>query len=143
MLKSFFVKDWQYKLLALFMGATFWFIHNFGGRVPMNVERYVEVFNQKEGYAYRLERKRVRLKLSVMERFVSEEMVENIRVGVDVKGLEEGEYLLKVYVVNVPRFIISVEKIEPDYIRVKVIKAPNRGHLKSSTREGATATTRT
>ena len=32
---------------------------------------------------------------------------------------------------------------EPDYIRVKVIKAPNRGQQRSSTRERATATTGT
>ena len=102
MLKDALIKDWQYKLLALFMGTTLWFIHNFGGKVPMNIERYIEIFNQRDGYTYKLERKKVRLKLSVMERFVSEEMIENITVGIDVKGLEEGEYLLKVYVKNVP-----------------------------------------
>lgn len=127
MLKDALIKDWQYKLLALFMGTTLWFINNFGGKVPMNIERYIEIFNQRDGYTYKLERKKVRLKLSVMERFVSEEMIENITVGIDVKGLEEGEYLLKVYVKNVPKFIVSVEKIEPDYVKVKVIKAPNRG----------------
>lgn len=127
MLKSLLLKDWQYKLLALFMGTALWFVLNFGGRVSINMERYLEVFNQREGYAYRLERKRVRLKLSAMERFVSEEMLEKITVGVDVKGLEEGEYILKVEVKNLPRFIISVDRVEPDYVKVKVMKAPSRG----------------
>lgn len=127
MFRNVLLKDWQYKLLALFMGTTLWFVLNFGGRVLMNMERYLEVFNQREGYTYRLERKRVRLKLRVMERFVSEEVLERIMAGVDVRGLDEGEYTLQVQVKNVPKFIISIERIEPDYVKVKVIKAPNRG----------------
>ncbi len=127
MLKDLLLKDWQYKLLALFMGFSLWFILNFGGKVPISLEKSVEIFNPRDGYTYRLERRKIKLKLKVMERFASEEMLEKITVGVDVGGLSEGEYVLKVEVRNMPKFIVSMEKLEPEYVKVKVIKAPNRG----------------
>lgn len=93
----------------------------------MSLERPLEVFNQEEGYTYKLEKRKVRIKLRVMERLVPENMLEGISAGVDVKGLREGEYLLKVKIGNLPRFIVSVEKVDPEYIKVRVLKAPNGG----------------
>ncbi|MFN3871055.1 MAG: hypothetical protein ACK4MW_06195 [Aquificaceae bacterium] len=126
-LKDLLINDWQYKLLALLLGISLWLTLNLGARVPVRLERHIDVFNKEEGYTYRLESKRAIVRLQVMERFVPEEALEKIQVGVDVKGLKEGEYTLKVEVRNITRFIISVEKIEPEYVRVKVIKAPKGG----------------
>ncbi len=125
--KDFLLKDWPYKLIALFMGFSLWAILNFGGKITMSLEKPIEVFNPKEGYTYKLDKKRVRVRLHVVERFISEEMIEKIRVGIDVKGLEEGEYVIKIQAKNLPRFVASVEKVEPDYVRVKVLRAPNGG----------------
>ncbi|MCS6957579.1 MAG: hypothetical protein RMK75_03870 [Aquificaceae bacterium] len=127
MFKDLFLKDWQYKLLALLLGTTLWFVLNLGQKVPTSVERPIELLNQEKGYEYKLDRKRARIRLLVMERFVSEETLDEIAVIVDVKGLREGEYTLKVEVKNIPRFLVSVEKLEPEYVRLKVSKAPQGG----------------
>jgi len=126
-LEVFVFKDWQHKLLSLLMGTTLWFFVNLGERVPMSVERNIEVYNKEQGYEYKLERKRARIRLKVMERFVPEEMLEGVGVGVNVKGMKEGEYILKVEAKNLPRFLVTVERIEPEYVRVKIIKAPEGG----------------
>ncbi|MFN3598309.1 MAG: hypothetical protein ACK4VK_01030 [Aquificaceae bacterium] len=127
-LRDLILKDWQYKLLALFLGISLWSILNLGARVPVRLERPIEVFNKEEGYTYRLENKRARVRLQAMERFVPEEALERIQVGVNVKGIKEGEYTLRVEVKNITRFLIYVEKVEPEYVKIKVIKAPGGGN---------------
>lgn len=123
-LRDFLLRDWQYKLLSLLMGTALWFFINLGERVPMSIERTIEVYNEEKGYQYRLERKRAKIRLNVMERFVPEEMLERVSAGVDVRGLGEGEYLLRVEVRNLPRLLVSVERVEPERLRVRIIKAP-------------------
>ncbi len=127
-LKVFLFKDWHYKLVSLLMGTTLWFFVNLGERVPMSIERSIEIYNKEQGYEYKLERKRARVRLKVMERFVPEGMIESIGVGVNVKGLKEGEYTLRVEVKDLPKFLITIEKIEPEFVKVKVIKAPGGGN---------------
>ena len=127
MFKDLFLKDWQYKLLALLLGTTLWFVLNLGQKVPTSVERPIELLNQEKGYEYKLDRKRARIRLLVMERLVSEKTLDEIAVIVDVRGLREGEYTLKVEVKNIPKFLVSVEKLEPEYVRLKVSKAPQGG----------------
>ncbi len=109
------------------MGLSLWVVLNIGQRVPMSVERSIEVINQSEGYEYRLERKKVKIRLEVMERLVSEEMVDRVKAYVDVRGLKEGEYVLNVEIGDLPKFLISVDKVEPEYVKVRVIKAPGGG----------------
>ncbi|MCS7171466.1 MAG: hypothetical protein NZ851_04025 [Aquificaceae bacterium] len=125
--KGIFIKDWQYKVLAVLMGIALWFVLNMGDRVSVTIERPVEIMNQEVGYEYRLDRKKVRIRLKVMERFVSEEVLEWATAGISVKGLKEGEYSLKVEVKNLPRFLVSIEKVEPEHLRVKVLKTPGGG----------------
>ena len=127
-LKVFVFKDWQYKLLSLLMSTILWFFVNLGERVPMSIERSIEVYNKEQGYEYKLERKRVRVRLKVMERFVPEGIIEAIGVGVNVKGIREGEYTLRIEVKGLPKFLITVERIEPEFVKVKVIKAPEGGN---------------
>ncbi len=126
-LEVFLLKDWQYKLISLLMGTTLWFFVNLGERVPMSIERSIEVYNKEQGYEYKLEKKRVRIRLKVMERFVPEEMIEGIGVVINVKGLKEGEHTIKVEVKNLPKFLINAERIEPEYIKVRIVKAPEGG----------------
>ncbi|MCS7307274.1 MAG: hypothetical protein NZ526_01845 [Aquificaceae bacterium] len=128
MLRSVFIEDWQYKLLAFLMSVTLWFLLNLGERVPIAIERQVELVDQEQGYEYRLERKRVKIRLMAMERLVSEEVIEKITVRVSVKGLKEGEYTVKPHVHHLPAFLVSLERIEPEYIKVRVLKAPSGGH---------------
>ncbi|MCS6997875.1 MAG: hypothetical protein NZL86_00575 [Aquificaceae bacterium] len=127
MLKRLIIHDWHYKLLSLVMGVVLWFVLNMGERVPLGVERQIEMVDQEKGYEYRLERKRVKIRLRVMERFVHEETLEKITASVSLRGLKEGEHILKVEVKNVPKFLVSVERTEPEYVKVRVIKAPEGG----------------
>ncbi|MCX7989024.1 MAG: hypothetical protein N2648_00055 [Aquificaceae bacterium] len=127
MLKRLILHDWHYKLLSLVMGVVLWFVLNMGERVPLGVERQIEMVDQEKGYEYRLERKRVKIRLRVMERFVHEETLEKITASVSLRGLKEGEHTLKVEVKNVPKFLVSVERTEPEYVKVRVIKAPEGG----------------
>ncbi|MFN7065086.1 MAG: hypothetical protein ACK4OF_02920 [Aquificaceae bacterium] len=127
-LKDLLLKDWQYKMLALLMGTFLWFILSLGTKMPVRIEKPIEVFNQEEGYAYKIGNKRARLRLRVMERFVPEEVLERMQVGVNVRSLREGEYNLRVEVKNLPRFVVQIEKVEPEYIRIRVIKAPEGGN---------------
>ncbi|MCS7195789.1 MAG: hypothetical protein NZ827_00775 [Aquificaceae bacterium] len=127
MLKRLILHDWHYKLLSLVMGVVLWFLLNMGERVPLGVERQIEMVDQEKGYEYRLERKRVKIRLRVMERFVHEETLEKITASVSLRGLKEGEHTLKVEVKNVPKFLVSVERTEPEYVKVRVIKAPEGG----------------
>ncbi|WPM31405.1 hypothetical protein IAE16_06180 [Hydrogenobacter sp. T-2] len=127
-LEVFLFRDWQYKLISLLMGTILWFFVTLGERVPMSIERSIEVYNKEQGYEYKLERKRARVRLKVMERFVTENMIEAIGVGVNVKGIKEGEYTLRVEVKDIPKFLITIERIEPEFVKVKVIKAPKGGN---------------
>lgn len=126
-LKQAFVNDWQYKLLALLLSMSFWLMLNLGERVTVSVEKSLQIINEESGMDYRVDRKRVKLRLRVVERLVTEEMIEGIKVYADVKGLSEGEYIIKVDVYNPSRFLIYTERIEPDYVRVRVLKAPEGG----------------
>ncbi|RMH79424.1 MAG: hypothetical protein D6674_07965 [Acidobacteria bacterium] len=127
MLRKFLISDWQYKLLALLLSISFWLMLNLGERVSISVEKNLQVINKEGGMDYKVDRKRVKLRLRVIERLVTEEMIEGIKVYADVKGLSEGEYIIKVDVYNPSRFLIGIERIEPDYVRVRVLKAPEGG----------------
>ena len=126
-LKELFLKDWQFKLLALFMSISLWLLLTFGQRVSVVVDRYVKIENAEPNLEYRLDRRRVKIRLSIVERAVSEEDIEKVSAFVDVRGLQEGEFVLKVQVRTPMRFIIEVERVEPEYVRVKVVKSPQRG----------------
>jgi hypothetical protein len=91
------------------------------------VEKEVELKNAQDNYAYKLSRKKVRMKVSFVERFVSESALENLQPFVDVKGLNTGRYLLKVDVRNPYKFLVSVDKVEPQKIEVIIQEAPQRG----------------
>ncbi|MEZ0360660.1 MAG: hypothetical protein ABWK04_02000, partial [Hydrogenobacter sp.] len=95
MLKKIFLYDWQYKFLALLLGFFLWLIVNLGVRVPIVVERSIQIVNEDPHYVYKLERKRVRIRLLVIERLSLNESIEGVKAIVDVKGLGEGDYILK------------------------------------------------
>lgn len=127
MFKKLFIDDWHYKLLSLLLSVGSWLVLNLGESVPLAIERHVELINQEKGYEYRLEKKKVKIRLRVMERFFSEEALEKVGAVIDLKGLREGEHILKVELRNLPRFLVSVERTEPEYVKVKVIKTPRGG----------------
>jgi YbbR domain-containing protein len=127
MLRKFLFEDLQYKVVSLIVGFLLWSAVNFGTRASLSVEREVELKNAQNNYAYKLSKKRVRIKVSFVERLVSEGALENIQPFVDVRGLNTGRYLVKVEVRNPYKFLVSVDKVEPEKVEVIIQEAPQRG----------------
>jgi YbbR domain-containing protein len=127
MLRKLLFEDIQYKVVSLIVGFLLWSAVNFGTRASLSVEREVELKNTQNNYAYKLSKKRVRIKVSFVERLVSEGALENIQPFVDVRGLNTGRYLVKVEVRNPYKFLVSVDKVEPEKVEVIIQEAPQRG----------------
>jgi YbbR domain-containing protein len=127
MLRKLLFEDIQYKVVSLIVGFLLWSAVNFGTRASLSVEREVELKNTQNNYVYKLSKKRVRIKVSFVERLVSEGALENIQPFVDVRGLNTGRYLVKVEVRNPYKFLVSVDKVEPEKVEVIIQEAPQRG----------------
>jgi len=127
MLRKLLFEDIQYKVVSLIVGFLLWSAVNFGTRASLSVEREVELKNAQNNYIYKLSKKRVRIKVSFVERLVSEGALENIQPFVDVRGLNTGRYLVKVEVRNPYKFLVSVDKVEPEKVEVIIQEAPQRG----------------
>lgn len=127
MLRKFLFEDIQYKVVSLIVGFLLWSAVNFGTRASLSVEREVELKNTQSNYIYKLSKKRVRIKVSFVERLISEGALENIQPFVDVRGLNTGRYLVKVEVRNPYKFLVSVDKVEPEKVEVIIQEAPQRG----------------
>lgn len=127
MLRKFLFEDIQYKVVSLIVGFLLWSAVNFGTRASLSVEREVELKNTQSNYIYKLSKKKVRIKVSFVERLISEGALENIQPFVDVRGLNTGRYLVKVEVRNPYKFLVSVDKVEPEKVEVIIQEAPQRG----------------
>uniref|UniRef100_A0A7C5T0L3 YbbR-like domain-containing protein n=1 Tax=Thermocrinis ruber TaxID=75906 RepID=A0A7C5T0L3_9AQUI len=127
MLRKLLFEDIQYKVVSLIVGFLLWSAVNFGTRVSLSLEKEIELKNAQDNYVYKLSRKRVRMKVSFVERLVSESALENLQPFVDVRGLNTGKYLLKVDVRNPYKFLVLVDKVEPEKIEVIIQEAPQRG----------------
>jgi len=127
MLRKLLFEDIQYKVVSLIVGFLLWSAVNFGTRASLSVEREVELKNAQDNYVYKLSRKKVRIKVSFVERLISEGALENIQPFVDVRGLNTGRYLVKVEVRNPYKFLVLVDKVEPEKIEVIIQEAPQRG----------------
>lgn len=127
MLRKFLFEDIQYKVVSLIVGFLLWSAVNFGTRASLSVEREVELKNTQSNYIYKLSKKKVRIKVSFVERLIPEGALENIQPFVDVRGLNTGRYLVKVEVRNPYKFLVSVDKVEPEKVEVIIQEAPQRG----------------
>ncbi|MCI4458851.1 MAG: hypothetical protein JHC21_04465 [Thermocrinis sp.] len=126
MLRKLLFEDIQYKVVSLIVGFLLWSAVNFGTRASLSVEKEVELKNAQDNYVYKLSRKKVRMKVSFVERLVSESALENLQPFVDVRGLNTGRYLLNVDVKNPYKFFVLVDKVEPEKIEVIIQEAPQR-----------------
>jgi len=127
MLRKLLFEDIQYKVVSLIVGFLLWSGVNFGTRASLSVEKEIELKNAQDNYVYKLSRRKVRMKVSFVERLVSEGALENIQPFVDVRGLNTGRYLVKVEVRNPYKFLVSVDKVEPEKVEVIIQEAPRRG----------------
>jgi len=127
MLKKLFLEDIHYKALSLVIGFLFWFALNFGTKSVVSIEKDLEIRNAEARYTYKLSRKKVRIKIALIERLVSAEMAERIQPFVDVRGLSPGRHVLKVQINNPYKLAVSLERLEPERVEVYITEAPKRG----------------
>ncbi|WP_448587479.1 hypothetical protein [Thermocrinis sp.] len=127
MLKKILLEDIHYKALALVIGFFLWFAVNFGTRAVVSIEKELEIRNAEERYTYRLSKKRVRIRVSFIERLIPSETVEKVKPFVDVRGLSPGRHVLKVQMDNPYKVLVSLEKMEPEKVEVYIIEAPQGG----------------
>ncbi len=127
MLRSLIFKDIQYKVISLIVGLLLWSAVNFGTRASLSMEREIELKNAQNSYTYKLSRKKVRIKVSFVERLISDGALENIQTFVDVRGLNAGRYFVNVEIKNPYKLLVSVDKVEPERIEVVVQEPPKRG----------------
>ncbi|SHK26152.1 hypothetical protein [Thermocrinis minervae] len=120
MLKKIFVVDWHYKLVSVLLATVVWFFVSYGVRTPLYVEKEIQIVHQDANYTYKLSKKKARVKLFVLEITNIEEVVEDVKVYVDVKGLSEGEYMLKVNAESPNPFLAIPTEVEPSSVRVYV-----------------------
>ncbi|MFN3813436.1 MAG: hypothetical protein ACK4SM_02280 [Aquificaceae bacterium] len=125
--RKIFLHDWQYKIVALLIGFSLWFIVNIGVRAPLIVERNIKIINDNSNYIYRLDRKRARIKLLVIERLSIDEFLEDVQATVDVRGLGEGDYVLKVNVGTPFKFLVYPVEVEPQSVKVYIRKKLPQG----------------
>ena len=127
MLRKLLFEDLQYKVVSLIVGFLLWAAVNFGTRASLSVEKEIELKNAQDNYVYKLSRKKARMKVSFVERLVSESALGNLQPFVDVRGLSTGRYLLKVEVKNPYKLLVLVDKVEPEKIEVIIQETPQRG----------------
>ncbi len=127
MLRKLFLEDIHYKVLALVIGFLFWFAVNFGTKSVISIEKDLEIRNTEERYAYKLSKKKVKMKIVLIERLVPMEMAERVQPFVDVRGLPPGRHILKVQISNPYKLAVSLEKVEPERVEVYIVEAPQRG----------------
>ncbi len=125
--RKVFLHDWQYKVVALLIGFSLWFVVNIGVRVPLIVERNIKIINEDPNYTYKLDRKKVRIRLLVIERLSINEFLEDVWATVDVRGLSEGDYALKVNVETPFKFLAYPTEVEPQSVKVYIRKKPPQG----------------
>ncbi|NPB06727.1 MAG: hypothetical protein GXO03_03865 [Aquificae bacterium] len=113
----------KYLLLAFAVALSLWVAYNFGSRERVEAVRFVELLNADERYAYELKPPFVEISLLVARKFVRSPLLERVRAFVNVKGLKEGTYLLKVVVHSPLPFLISPTGVNPPRVRVVIKKA--------------------
>ena len=127
LLKSLFLEDWRLKLLSIVIALFLWAWVRVSDTAPFIVSKEIQVINGNPEYTYKLDAKRVRIKLSLPQRTKLNDVAEDIRAFVDVKGLGEGEYVSEVKVETRFKLFARIEELEPEYVKVFIVKKPPRG----------------
>lgn len=126
-LKDLLLKDPLLKLISLLAGFLLWALLNIAQRAQTTLEKRVELIGMRQGLNYQLNSKSVNLKLAIASGIDSKKLLKELKAFVDVSGLSEGEYNLKVEVKGTTPILVKVIKIEPEFVKVRVIKAPEGG----------------
>ncbi len=120
-LKSIFLKDWQYKLMALVISVSVWSVVNFSNRTAITITRYVEIRNPDKSFTYEITPERVEITLYVVERLITSPLIKRIKAYVDVSPINrKGTYKIQVMVENKIPYFIKPASVDPPAVRVFV-----------------------
>ncbi len=126
-IKALIIENWQLKSLSLLLALSLWFWVNLSGKVPLILSKDVQLVNENVNYEYRLQAKRVRMKLYIPQGTKINSIAEDVKAYVDVSGLKPGEYLLSIRVDTKFKFMVKVEEIDPEYTKVFIKEKPRMG----------------
>ncbi len=126
-IKALITENWQLKFLSLLLALSLWFWVNLSGKVPLIVSKDVQLVNENANYEYRLQARRVRIKLYIPQGTKINSVAEDVKAYVDVGGLKPGEYVLPLKVDTKFKFVVKVEEIDPEYTKVFVREKPRKG----------------
>ncbi len=127
LLRKLFLEDLELKVLSVFLAIVLWLWVNLGNTVPFLISKEVALLNERPDYAYRVEPKRLKIKLGVPQGMNVNNVAEEIKAYVDVKGLGPGEYVLQVKIDTKFGLLLRVDEIEPSYVKVFVKEKPRQG----------------
>ncbi|MEN3034617.1 MAG: hypothetical protein ABDH18_06485 [Aquificaceae bacterium] len=126
-IRDFLFQDPLLKLISLFAGFFLWALLNFAQRVQTTLEKQIEVVGTRQELSYKLASKNATIRIAIAPGLDSKKFLKEIKAFVDVSGLGEGEYTLKVEIRGVTPIVVRVINIEPEFVKIKVIKAPEGG----------------
>ena len=125
-------RDWKYKIVALITAVTLWAVVNLGTRVQVTIEKNVNIVNARNGFSYKIEPRKVKITLKLIERLNRAGVLSEITAYVDVKDMKEGFSDAEVEVYTPLRPFISVQYIDPSKVKVRIIsnrKKSYRNHM--------------
>ncbi|MDW8236910.1 MAG: hypothetical protein RMJ32_00710 [Aquificaceae bacterium] len=125
--KDILLKEPLLKLVSLLAGFLLWALVNIAQRVQTTLEKQIELIGTNKELSYRLNPKNATIKLGIASGIDSKRLLKELKTFVDVSGLSEGEYNLRVEVRGTTPILVKVIGIEPEFVKVKVIKAPEGG----------------
>ncbi len=120
--KELFFKDWQLKLLALFISVGLWVYVNFGNYVPIEIYKTVHIKHKSEEYIYVVEPKGVAINILVVDRVLSPKTLRETKAYIDARTLKDGINIAKVNIDTPIPFLIKQNISKPTYVRVFVKK---------------------
>jgi len=120
--KELILKDWQLKLLALFISIGLWVYVNFGNYVPIEIYKTVHIKHRSQDYAYIVEPKDVVLNILVVDRVLNPKILRQTKAYIDARTLKTGINIAKVNVEAPMPFLIKQNLSKPTYVKVFVKK---------------------
>jgi hypothetical protein len=120
--KDIIIKDWQLKLLALFISVGLWLYVNYGNYVPIEVYKTVHVKHKSKDYVYIVEPKNVILNVLVVDRVLNPKTLRDTKAYIDARTLKTGINIAKVNIEAPIPFLVKSNLSKPTYVRVFVKK---------------------
>ncbi len=112
----------KYLFLSFVLALSLWITYNFGKRESLDVVRFVSLVGTSPDYTYRVSPPFVDITLLVSRKLLRSKLIEKVEAYVNVEGLGEGTYRLRVYASSPLPFLIEPSAVNPPEVRVEIRK---------------------